>query len=81
MEDHRIIELLRLENTSKIIETNRQPNTTMPAKLSPEVPHLHVSLHDDYGEEQRELKQQRKHHSKAGGGNKGESWLLSGFSD
>jgi len=29
---HRIIESLRLEKTSKIIKSNRQPNTTMPAK-------------------------------------------------
>jgi len=29
---HRIIESLRLEKTSKIIESNRQRNTTMPAK-------------------------------------------------
>jgi len=30
---HRIIELFRLEKTSKIIKSNRHPNTTMPAKL------------------------------------------------
>jgi len=37
---HRIIESLRLEKTSKIIKSNCQPNTTMPAKPCPEVPHL-----------------------------------------
>jgi len=31
-----------LEKTSKIIKSNHQPNTTMPAKPCPEVPHLHV---------------------------------------
>ena len=40
--NHRTIESLRLEKTSKIIRSNRHPNTTMPAKLCPEVPHLHV---------------------------------------
>jgi len=40
--DHRIVESLRLEKTSKIIKSNHQPNTTMPAKPCPEVPHLHV---------------------------------------
>jgi len=39
---HSIIESLRLEKTSKIIKSNHQPNTTMPAKPCPEVPHLHV---------------------------------------
>ena len=39
------------------------------------------SMEDDYGKEQRELKQQRKGHLKTGGGNRGESWLLGGFSD
>jgi len=36
--DHRIIESLRLEKTSKIIKYNCHPNTTMPAKPCPEVP-------------------------------------------
>ena len=40
--DHRITGSLRLEKTSKIIKSNRQPITTMPAKPCPEVPHLHV---------------------------------------
>jgi len=31
-----------LEKTSKITKSNRQPNTTMPAKSCPEVPYLHV---------------------------------------
>jgi len=31
-----------LEKTPKIIKSNHQPNTTMPAKPSPKVPHLHV---------------------------------------
>ena len=31
-----------LEKTSKIIKSNCQPNTTMPAKPYPEVPHLHA---------------------------------------
>jgi len=34
----------KLEKTSKIIKSNHQPNTTMPAKPYPEVPHLHVFL-------------------------------------
>jgi len=34
----RIPESLRLEKTSKIIESNRHPNPTMPAKPRPEVP-------------------------------------------
>jgi len=38
---YRIIESLRLEKTSKIVKSNRRPNTTMPAKPCPEVPHLH----------------------------------------
>jgi len=38
------MESLRLEKTSKIIKSNRQPNTTTPAKPYPEVPHLHVFL-------------------------------------
>jgi len=33
-----------LEKTSKIIKSNRQPNTTMPTKPCPEVPHLHIFL-------------------------------------
>jgi len=37
-----LIESLRLEKTSKIIKSNRQPITTMPAKPCPEVPHPHV---------------------------------------
>ena len=39
---NRITEPLRLEKTSKIIKSNRQPNTTTPTKQCPEVPHLHV---------------------------------------
>ena len=39
---HRIIELLRLEKTSKIIKSNCQPITNVPAKPCPEVPHLHI---------------------------------------
>ena len=38
----RIIESLRLQKTSKIIKSNCQPNTTMPDKTCPKVPHLHV---------------------------------------
>jgi len=38
----RILESLRLEKTSKIIKSNHQPNTTMPAKPCPEVQHLDV---------------------------------------
>ena len=37
---HRITESLRLEKTSQVIRSNCQPNTPMPAKLCPEVPHL-----------------------------------------
>jgi len=37
-----ITESLRLEMTSKIVKPNRQPNTTMPAKPRPKVPHPHV---------------------------------------
>jgi len=37
-----IIELLRLEKTSKIFKSNRQCNTTIPAKACPEVPCLQV---------------------------------------
>jgi len=39
---HRTVEPLRLEKTSKIIQSRRWPNTTMPAKPCPEVPHLHI---------------------------------------
>jgi len=38
----RIIESLRLQKTSKIIKSNHQPNTTVPAKPYPEVPYLRV---------------------------------------
>ena len=38
----RITESIRLEKTSKIIKSNHQPNTTMPAKPCPEVSHPHV---------------------------------------
>ena len=31
----------RLEKTSKIIKSNHEPNTTMPTKPRPKVPHLH----------------------------------------
>jgi len=37
-----MIESLKLEKTSKIIKSNCQPNSTMPAKPRPEVPHLHI---------------------------------------
>jgi len=37
-----VIASLRLEKTSKIIKSNHQPNTTMPAKPCPEVPYLHI---------------------------------------
>ena len=37
-----IIESLGLEKTSKIIESNRQPITTIPAKPCPEAPYLNV---------------------------------------
>ena len=36
-----IMESLRLEKTSKIIKSNHQPNTTMPDKPCPELPHPH----------------------------------------
>jgi len=39
-QNHRSIESLRLEKTSKIIKSNRQANTTMPAKPCPQVPYL-----------------------------------------
>jgi len=32
----------RLEKTSKIIKSSQHPNTTMPTKSYPEVPHLHI---------------------------------------
>jgi len=32
----------RLEKTSKITKSNCHPNTTMPAKPCPKVPHLHI---------------------------------------
>jgi len=31
-----------LEKTSKKVESNHPPNTTIPTKPYPEVPHLHV---------------------------------------
>jgi len=40
--ENRVIESLRLEKTSKIIKSNRQHNTTVPAKPWPEVPRLHI---------------------------------------
>jgi len=40
--NHRIIESLRLEKTSKIIKSNHPPNTTVPTKPYPEVQHLHI---------------------------------------
>jgi len=39
---HRIIELLKLEKTYKILISNCHSSTPMPAKSCPEVPHLHV---------------------------------------
>jgi len=39
---HRITDSLMLEKTSKIMKSNRQPNTIMSAKPCPEVPYLHV---------------------------------------
>jgi len=41
-QNHRIIDSLRLEKTSKIIKSHRQPITTMPAKPCPEVPYLYL---------------------------------------
>ena len=38
----RITESLRLEKTSQAIKSNHDPNTTMPAKPCPQVPHLQV---------------------------------------
>jgi len=32
LQEREIIESLRLEKTSKVIKSNRQPNTTMPTK-------------------------------------------------
>ena len=43
-ENRGITESLKLEKTSEIIRSNHQPNTTVPAKPCPEVPHLHVFL-------------------------------------
>jgi len=40
-QNHRIVESLRLEKTSKIVSPSRHPNPTMPAKPCPEVPHPH----------------------------------------
>ena len=40
----RITESSMLEKTSKIMKSNRLPNTTVPAKPCPEVPHLHGFL-------------------------------------
>ena len=36
----KVIESLRLEKTTKILKPNHHPNTPMPAKPCPEVPHL-----------------------------------------
>ena len=36
------MESLRLEKTSKIMKSNRQPITTVPSKPCYEVPQLHV---------------------------------------
>ena len=38
----KIIQSLRLEKTSKIIKSNHQPNTTVPTKPCPELPHLYI---------------------------------------
>ena len=38
----KVIESLRLEKTSNIMKSNRQPSTTVPIKPCPEVPCLHV---------------------------------------
>ena len=38
------IKSLRLEKTSKIMKSNHQHNTTVPAKPCPKVPHLHIFL-------------------------------------
>ena len=40
---YRIMESLKLGKPSKVIKSNHQPNTTMPAKPCPKEPHLHVS--------------------------------------
>ena len=40
--NHRIIESLRLEKASKVNMSNHHPNTTMPTKPCPEVPHRNV---------------------------------------
>jgi len=42
MEFVRALQNHRLEQTSKSIESNHPPNTTLGAKPHPEVPHLHV---------------------------------------
>ena len=39
---HRIKEPLKLEETSKIMKSNHQPNTIIPTKPCPEVPFIHV---------------------------------------
>ena len=41
---YRIIESLRLEKTSQIIKSNRQPNTATPATPCPEVPYVYIFL-------------------------------------
>jgi len=46
-EDHRIIESVRLEKTSKIMKSNRQPNTTMSAKPCPEIPDSNAVRHKE----------------------------------
>jgi len=38
----KLIESWRLEKTSQIIKSNRHPNTILPAKPCPKVPHRHV---------------------------------------
>jgi len=40
--NHRITESLRLEKTSKMTKSKHQPNTSMPAKPCPKVPHRHI---------------------------------------
>ena len=41
--NHRIIEPLKLEKTSKIIQYNHQPIPIMPTEPQPSVPHLHTT--------------------------------------
>jgi len=41
LQKHRIIESLRMEKTSEIIQSNQEHSTPMPAKSRPEVPHPH----------------------------------------